>query len=79
MLCKNIYWSVICWTILMYTKYLLTLIKILTVMCSTRVERRLIRIWYQKEYVESKLDGQMDSHSDFSAHMWVEQIKYCCC
>ena len=44
-------------------------------MCSTRGERRLIRIWYQKECVESKLDGQTDSHSDYSLQLWAVQIK----
>ena len=43
----------------------------LTVMCLTRGERRLISIRCQKECEESKLDGQPDSQSDNSAHMWV--------
>ena len=43
----------------------------LTVMCTTRGERRLISIRYQKEFVESKLDRQTDSHSDYSAHLRV--------
>ena len=39
-----------------------------------RGERRKISIWCQKECVESKLDGQTNSHSDYSAHLWVVQI-----
>ena len=56
----------------------------LTVMCTTRGERRLISIRCQKECVESKYDGQTDTHSEYSAHLWVVQnfdtksIKYCC-
>ena len=56
----------------------------LTVMCMTRGEHRLISIQCQKECVESKLDGQPDVHSDYSAHMRVVQnfntksLKDCC-
>ena len=39
----------------------------LTVMCTTRGERRFISIRCQMECVESKLD----SHSDYSAHLQV--------
>ena len=34
--------------------------------------------------MESRMDGQADLHSDYSAHMWVVQkvydksLKYCC-
>ena len=55
----------------------------LTVMDTTRGERRLISIRCQKEFVESKLDEQTDSHSEYSAHQWVVQnfdtksLKYC--
>ena len=45
----------------------------LTVMCTTRGEKRLISVQFQKECVESKLDGQMDSHADYSAHLRVVQ------
>ena len=45
----------------------------LTVMCTTRGERRLISIGCQKEFVESKLDGQTDLHSDHNAHLRVMQ------
>ena len=41
----------------------------MTVMCTTRCERRLIGIRCQKGFVESKLDGQTDLHSDYSAHL----------
>ena len=42
-------------------------------MCTTRDERRLIGTRCQKEYDESKLDGQTVSPSDYSAHLWVVQ------
>ena len=38
-----------------------------------RGERRKISIRCQKECVESKLNGQTDSHSAYSAHLWVMQ------
>ena len=37
----------------------------LTVMCTTRSERRLIK--------QSKLNGQTDSHSDYCAYLWLVQ------
>ena len=40
-------------------------------MCMTYGERRLISIWWQKECLESKMDGQTDSHSDYSAYLRV--------
>ena len=47
------------------------LINQLTVMCTTRSERTLSSIRYQKECVESNMDGQTDSHSNYSAHLRV--------
>ena len=38
----------------------------LTVMC-----RPVMNVRCQKECVESKLNGQIDSRSDYSAHLWV--------
>ena len=43
----------------------------LTVMCTAHGERRLISIRYKKECLESKLNGQMDSHSDYSVYLRV--------
>ena len=43
-------------------------------MWKTRGEHKFINIRCQKECVESKYDGQMDSHSDYSAHLWVIKI-----
>ena len=37
----------------------------LTVICTTRSERRLIK--------QSKLNGQTDLHSDYCAHLWLVQ------
>ena len=45
-------------------------------MCTTRGERRLISFRCQKECVESKLDGQTDSHSVYSANPRVVQNFY---
>ena len=42
-------------------------------MCTTHGERRLISIRCHKESFESKSDGQTDSHSDYSAFLWVMQ------
>ena len=39
----------------------------LTVMCTTHGVRRLISIRCQKECLESKFDGQTNSHNDHSA------------
>ena len=39
----------------------------LTVMCTTRGERRLISIRCQMEFVESRSDGHTGSHSDYNA------------
>ena len=36
------------------------------IMCTTRGERKSISIRCQKECVESKLDGQTDSHRNYS-------------
>ena len=47
----------------------------LPVMCTTHGERRLISIRCQKECLESKLEGQMDSHSDYSAN-FRHQVLY---
>ena len=55
----------------------------LIVMYTTRGETGLISIWCQMECMESTLDGQTDSHCDYSAHLWVMQnfetksLKYC--
>ena len=40
-------------------------------MYTTHGERRLTRIRCQKECLESKLDGQTDSHNDYSAYLRV--------
>ena len=42
-----------------------------TIICTTygHGERSLLSIWYQKECLENKLEGQTDSHSDFSAYL----------
>ena len=56
----------------------------MSVMCTTRGDRRLISNRCQKECVESKIDGQTDSHSDNSAHEQVviffdtKSLKYSC-
>ena len=42
-------------------------------MCTTHGERSLISAQCQKEFVESKLNGKTDSHSDYRAHLWVVQ------
>ena len=47
----------------------------LTVMCTTRGERRLIRIRCQKECVESILNGQTDSHSDYRSKLQYQVFK----
>ena len=55
----------------------------LTVMWTTHGERKSISIWYQREYLESKLEGQTDSYSDYSAYLRVvhnfdtKSLKYC--
>ena len=43
------------------------------IMCTTRGECRLISIRCQKECVESKLDGQTDSHRIYSTYLEVVQ------
>ena len=42
-------------------------------MCTTRGDCRLISILCQKEFVESELNGQTDSRSDYSVHLRVVQ------
>ena len=42
-------------------------------MWTARGKRRLISIRCQKGCVESKLNGQMNSHSDYIAHVRVVQ------
>ena len=52
----------------------------LTVMCTTHGERKLISIQCQNEFLKSKLDGQTDSHNDYSASRASfdpKSLKYC--
>ena len=45
----------------------------LTLMCTTHGEHSLISVQCQKECLESQLDGQTGSHSDYGAKLRVMQ------